>query len=144
MCRRGVKPWSQYRHPPVLKLVKKHHEHVLGMFPLCHCKKKEMRKDEYFFPCKVVIGTLLSRNVLLPKLMGKRTSQDKPVPSMPYFQREETPKEGCHYLEETVCALTLSVPFPALTSKLQSWNRGSQIQKMPVKNSGFGAGGNRS
>lgn len=56
---------------------------------------------------------------------------------MPYLQREETTQEGSHYLERTVCALALSAPFPALTSKLKSWNRDSLIQKMSVKNSGL-------
>lgn len=56
---------------------------------------------------------------------------------MPYLQREETLQEGCHYLEGTACALALSAPSPAITSKLQSWNRDSLIQKMSVKNSGL-------
>lgn len=56
---------------------------------------------------------------------------------MPYLLREETTQEGCCCLEGTVCALAFSVPFLALTNKLQSWNKDSLIQKMSVKNSGL-------
>lgn len=136
MCRRGVKPGANTDTLQCLNSSEAPGTRPRGV-PTLPLQKKEMRKDEHFLPCKVIIGTLLSRNVLLPKLMGKQTSQDKPVPSMPYLQREETPQEGCCCLEGSVCALALSVPFPAFTSKLQSWHRGNLNQNVSVKNSGL-------
>ena len=57
---------------------------------------------------------------------------------MPYLQRKEIPQERCHHLKGIVVSLSpvlLSVPFPALTCKLQSWKRASLIHKMSDKNS---------
>lgn len=146
MCRRGVKPGANTDTLQCLNSSEEPGTCPRGV-PTLPLQKKEMRKDEHFLPCKVITGTLLSRNVLLPKLMGKQTSQDKPVPSMPYLQREETLQEGCCCLEGSVCALALSVPFPAFTSKLQSWHRGNLNRMCLLRIQDyreFGAGDNRS
>lgn len=131
----------------MLKLIrKKHQKHLLGVFHLCCSENKEMRKDEGFSPLQskpwhplhLQPTSLLSRDVSLPQHTEKKSSQDKPVPSMPCLQRKEIPQARCHHLKGTVVSLSpilLSVPFPALTCKLQSWKRDSLIQKMSDKNS---------
>jgi len=95
-------------------------------------------QSEPWHPLHPQPASLLSRDVSLLQHRETQSSQDQPVPSMPYLQRKEIPQERRHHLKGTVVSLSpilLCVPFPALTCKLQNWKRDSLTQKISGKNS---------
>lgn len=93
------------------KTHEKDHEHLLGVFHLCHSEKKEMRKEEGFLPCKVSPGSCTTPNLLAcsPGVCHCHSTQRSNLhrmnqPHLCPISKGKRPTEGTVMLLSPVCS----------------------------------------